>query len=117
MMQYLPIFLDVKQQPCMVVGGGEVAARKIALLLRANAQITVVSPTLCTSLAALATQGEIQHIAREYQVDDLDNAVLVIAATNDVTLNQQIAQAARERKLPVNVVDNPANGSFINSAK
>jgi uroporphyrin-III C-methyltransferase/precorrin-2 dehydrogenase/sirohydrochlorin ferrochelatase len=112
-MQHLPIFFDVKQQPCVVIGGGEIATRKITLLLRAGAEITVVAPELCDSVAKLATDGKIQHIARKYQADDLNQAVLAIGATDNLERNQQIAQDARARKIPVNVVDNPHDGNFI----
>ncbi|BAN68820.1 siroheme synthase CysG [endosymbiont of unidentified scaly snail isolate Monju] len=112
-MQHLPIFFDVNQQPCTVIGGGEIATRKVALLRRAGARVQVVAPELCPALSRMAENGEIEHQARPYQESDLDEAVLVIAATNDLALNRQIARAARARRIPVNVVDNPTDGNFI----
>ncbi len=112
-MRYLPIFFDVDQQLCTVIGGGGIAARKVALLRRAGARVRVVAPELCAELARLAEQGAIEHQARPYRPDDLEQSVLVIAATDDPSLNHEIARAARERRLPVNVVDNPTYGNFI----
>ena len=112
-MQHLPIFFDVKQQLCVVIGGGEIATRKVALLLRAEAKVRVVAPELCASLQTLLHNGRIEHAAKTYQLSDLDDAVLVIGATDDLQVNREIAQAARERRIPVNVVDNPEDGNFI----
>ena len=112
-MRHLPIFFDIEQQPCVVIGGGEIATRKVALLRRAGGRVRVVAPELCPSLARMADNGEIEHIARDYREEDLDEAVLVIGATNDVAVNRQVAAAARARRIPVNVVDNPEDGSFV----
>ena len=112
-MQHLPIFFDVKQQLCLVIGGGEIATRKVSLLLRAGARVRVVAPELCQGLQRLSDEGRIEHLARPYRTEDLDEAVLVMAATNDLSKNREIAQAARSRRLPVNVVDNPGDGNFI----
>lgn len=112
-MQHLPIFFDVKQEVCLVIGGGEIATRKVTLLLRAGARVRVIAPELGQSLLRLAENRRIEHLPRSYQTSDLDGAVLVIAATNDLTVNREIARAARARRLPVNVVDNPEDGNFI----
>jgi uroporphyrin-III C-methyltransferase/precorrin-2 dehydrogenase/sirohydrochlorin ferrochelatase len=112
-MQHLPIFLDIKEQLCVVIGGGEIATRKVTLLLRAQARVRVIAPELCQSLASLQTNGSIEHIARAYRESDLDEAILVIGATDDLDVNREVARAARARRIPVNVVDNPTDGSFI----
>ena len=112
-MNYLPIFIQIKQRPCLVVGGGSIAARKVALLRNAEAAVTVVSPELCTELSDLAAAGKIQHKAKIFSVEDMSDCVLVIAATNQRKVNQQISALAQEKKLPVNVVDDPALCSFI----
>jgi len=112
-MRHLPIFFDIKQELCLVIGGGEIATRKVSLLLRAGARVRLIAPELCQSLQRLADTGKIEHHARSYQTDDLDEAVLVIAATNDLTINRAIATTARARRIPVNVVDNPDDGNFI----
>lgn len=112
-MEYLPIFLQVKNRPCLVVGGGKVAARKVLMLHRAGADITVVSPSLCAEIAERAGAGEITHINREFRSEDMDAMVLAVAATDDMALNQRVSRLANEHRIPVNVVDNPALCSFI----
>jgi len=112
-MDFLPIFLDIKQRPCLVVGGGEVAARKVALLLQAGASVTVVAPALGTTLAALHREGRIKYLARAFLADDLDRHYLVIAATSDPERNRQVAHLAHTRRIPVNVVDKPELCSFV----
>lgn len=112
-MDYLPIFLKVEQQLCLVVGGGKVAARKVALLIRAGARITTVSPELCDELRLLLDQGAITCVAREFQDGDLDDCVLVIAATDDKAVNRRVSELAKAQRIPVNVVDSPKLCSFI----
>lgn len=112
-MDYLPIFLNIKKQDCMVVGGGSVALRKVTLLLQAGAAVRVVSPSLDHELNALLQQQKITHYSQTFEPRHLDNCMLVIAATNDLQVNQQVAQSAKARHIPVNVVDNPGLCSFI----
>ena len=112
-MQYLPIFLDVQDKPCLVVGGGEIAVRKIANLNRSGAAIRVVSPELTTSLSALHGDGAFTYQPRPFEDTDLDGVHLVIAATDDRTVNSRIATLAKARGIPVNVVDQPSDCSFI----
>jgi len=112
-MDYLPIFLKVEDRPCLVVGGGKVAARKVALLKRAGASITTVSPALCDELRVLLEQGAITHVARDFQGEDLDDCVLVIAATDDEAVNHAVSELANAQRIPVNVVDSPDLCSFI----
>ncbi len=112
-MQYLPIFLDVRSKPCLVVGGGDIAARKIANLNRSGAAITVVSPDLGPSLTTVHRDGGFTHHARPFEDADLDGVRLVIAATDDREVNRRIATLAKARAIPVNVVDQPSDCSFI----
>ena len=112
-MEYFPIFCNIRGQSCLVVGGGEVAARKAGLLAKAGARLIVVAPQLCAELQAEADAGRLQHIRTEFAPAHLDDAMLVIAATDIQTVNQQVAEEAKRRKLPVNVVDQPALCSFI----
>ncbi|SEO88939.1 siroheme synthase CysG [Nitrosovibrio sp. Nv6] len=116
-MDFLPIFLDIKNRNCLVVGGGEVAARKIALLLRAGARITIVSPQLCNELHeqvhAQLQQDRITYRAEAFHDHHLQDAVLVIAATSDSIVNRKVSEAAGRLHIPVNVVDNPGLCSFI----
>lgn len=112
-MDYLPVFLSVRGQPCLVVGGGEVALRKVHSLMRAGAKVRVISPTLVESLLAMALEGQISHIEKRFEVSDLESFVLVVSATNDREVNKNVYEAAQLRRLPVNVVDCPELCSFI----
>jgi uroporphyrin-III C-methyltransferase / precorrin-2 dehydrogenase / sirohydrochlorin ferrochelatase len=112
-MEYLPIFIQIKNRPCLVVGGGSIAARKVALLRKAQADVTVVSPELCDELQQLKAENLIQHQAREYEEGDLGTCVLVIAATDQRAVNESVSELAQQLRLPVNVVDNPDLCSFI----
>ena len=112
-MDHLPIFLSVKDRFCVVIGGGEIATRKVALLLRAGAHVQVVSPGLCPNLDKLRHEGRIEHVARAYEDGDLDDAYLAFAATDDEQTNHRVAEAGRAMQIPVNVVDHPEDGSFI----
>ena len=112
-MDYLPLFLDVKHRTCLVVGGGEVAARKVGLLLKCGARITLVAPELCPSLQSIADEGTVEHRPRDYRESDLDGAHLAIAATDDAAVNRQLSEQANARRIPVNVVDQPELCSFI----
>ena len=112
-MEHLPIFLSVQNQFCVVVGGGEIATRKVSLLLRAGAHLQIVAPELCPNLAALRDEGRIEHLARGYRNGDLDDAYLAIAATDNAETNHAVATAGRALGIPVNVVDHPEDGSFI----
>lgn len=113
-MDYLPIFLHLKQRRCLVVGGGEVAARKVALLLQAGAKAVVISPTLSGTLSAWHGEGKIEWVERAVAVEDLDDDyALVYAATADDAVNRQVSDAAKQRNIPVNVVDDPKLCSFI----
>jgi len=112
-MDFLPIFLNIKNRTCLVVGSGEVATRKTMLLLQAGAQVSVVSPELDATLNEYLAQGKIKHCAEYFQPEHLEDIVLVIAATNDRATNRRISEAAQQRQIPVNVVDNPDLCTFI----
>ena len=112
-MNYLPIFFDIREQPCLVVGGGEVAARKCAMLLRAGARVTVLAPSLNAAFSADLAAARIVHRATEFRDEDLAGVALAIAATDDDAVNRAVAAGARARHIPVNVVDQPALCSFI----
>jgi len=112
-MDFLPIFMNVRNRPCLVVGGGGVAARKISLLLQAGASVTVVAPDLEPSLQIERDAERIQHRQAHFSVADLDGQALVIAATNDQAVNCQVSELCQARLIPVNVVDQPSLCSFI----
>ncbi len=112
-MDYLPIFLDLKGKPCALIGGGEVAARKVNLLLKAGARVTVYAPELGSILAGMVQEGRIGYRKIVFEPSLLDDCVLAIAATDDKETNRQVYEAATARRIPVNVVDQPALCSFI----
>lgn len=112
-MQYFPMFFNIQNRPCLVVGGGEVAARKVSLLHRAGGKITVVAPELCESLQCRQSAGEIDHKQKSFDAEDLSDCVLVVAATDDLDTNKSISTLAQNRNLPVNVVDQPELCTFI----
>ncbi|RUM76951.1 MAG: uroporphyrinogen-III C-methyltransferase [Candidatus Thioglobus sp.] len=112
-MNYLPIFIDIKQQPCLVVGGGDIALRKINLLLKANAAVTCVSKECCDGIEKLVKNNQITYIEKAFEASDIDRQVLIVSATDDSTLNTHVSELAKVANIPVNVVDSPDLCSFI----
>lgn len=111
-MRHLPVFLDIAGKLCLVVGGGDVAARKVTLLERAGGRVRVASPEVVPSLSRGIAAGRIQHLKGEFSPGHLEDTALVIAATGDRAVNIRISREARRKGLPVNVVDDPALCSF-----
>jgi uroporphyrin-III C-methyltransferase/precorrin-2 dehydrogenase/sirohydrochlorin ferrochelatase len=112
-MELLPIFVNVRGRLCLVVGGGEVATRKVALLREAGARVKVVSPTLTDELARLAAERRIEARKGRFEEADLEGAHLVVAATGDRATNARVSELAQGRRLPVNVVDQPELCTFV----
>ena len=112
-MRYFPLFLDLAGKPVLLVGGGDVAARKFALLGEAGAAVTVVAPALGTVLTAALERGAIKQVAREFQAGDIDGQWLIVAATDDRAVNAAVAAAANAARIPCNVVDDRELSSFI----
>jgi len=110
---YYPVMLDITGRRCLVVGGGEVAARKVEALLACGARPTVVAPEVTGALAGLAAAGAIEIQRRAYQPGDLEGAFLVIAASDDPDVNAAAYREASSRGILVNVVDNPAQCTFL----
>ena len=112
-MDYFPLFMSIRDRQCLVVGGGEVATRKIALLRRAGARVHVLAPTLTESLSRSVELGEITHEAKTFDSIKVSDYALVIAATDDAAVNKNVSEVAQAVNIPVNVVDNPDLCSFI----
>lgn len=112
-MNYFPVFFDLNGQKVLIVGGGEVAMRKISLLERTGASITVVAPVIAPELMLRAAAGQLQLAVREFVPDDLDGARLVIVATSRRAVNRWIAKLSESRNVPVNVVDDREASRFI----
>ena len=111
-MDLLPIFLDIKDRPCLVVGGGDVASRKVSMLLKAGAQITVVAPELCKLIELHHNNKDIHVIKAAFEKKYINGQSLVIAATNNGDVNQQVSEEAKSQNIFVNVVDSPDLCSF-----
>jgi precorrin-2 dehydrogenase len=112
-MSYYPVFLRVAGRPCLVIGGGRVAEQKVDSLLKACADVTVMSPQLTPRLTALAAAGRIEHRPHRYASGDLAGFFLVYAATDDAALHEQIAIEADAAGVLLNVVDRPQLCHFI----
>ena len=113
-MQHLPLFADLKRRPCLVVGGGSVAERRVRQLLDAGAAVSVIAPELNGPLTKLAAAGEIEVAAARFEgAGALEPYWLVVAATDDAGVNAEVATAAEAAKRFCNVVDDPAHSSFI----
>jgi precorrin-2 dehydrogenase/sirohydrochlorin ferrochelatase len=113
MPSYYPMFVDLQGKCCLVVGGGEIATRKVQGLLDAEARVVVVSPALCATLTTLAAQGVITHHARPFRSDDVLGCTLVIGATDRPDVNAAVCKAARAQDVWVNIVDTPEACDFI----
>jgi uroporphyrin-III C-methyltransferase/precorrin-2 dehydrogenase/sirohydrochlorin ferrochelatase len=112
-MRYFPLFLDLAGKPVLLVGGGDVAARKFALLSEAGAVVTVVAPALGAEMAAAVAAGSARHVEREFAAGDVQDVWLVVAATNHRAVNASVAAAANAARIPCNVVDDRELSSFI----
>jgi siroheme synthase-like protein len=112
-MSYYPVFLEMKDRPCVVIGGGPVAQRKVAGLLAAGANVTVISSAITEELRSLVARRAILHVARIYQKGDLTDHDIAVVATDDPEINTAIYSDARSLNLWVNVADDPAHCDFI----
>jgi precorrin-2 dehydrogenase / sirohydrochlorin ferrochelatase len=110
---FYPIFVDLTGKKVVLVGGGAVAQRKAQTLLGYGADIALVCRDMTPALRGYVDSGEIQFRDSEFREDHLENAFMVVAATDDSTLNHRISQISRKRGLLVNAVDQPADCSFI----
>lgn len=111
-MESLPIFMRIKGARCVVIGGGDVATRKVTMLLKADAAVEVIAPDLCDALKEQALATEIKHVQATFDASQLAGATLVIAATDDEAVNTAVSVAAKAQNIPVNVVDAPALCTF-----
>jgi len=112
-MEHLPIFINLKQKPVLVVGGGDIALRKINLLLKAQASVNCLSPLFCDGIASLSADKSVNLIQKSFEPDDIKNYSIIIASTDDSLVNSSISELAKKANIPVNVVDSPELSSFI----
>ncbi len=110
---YYPLFLDITDKQCLVIGGGKVAERKVAMLLESGANVTVISPRATKSLQELARLKKVTFIKRTCTQKDVTDAALVFTCTNNTRVNKEVKRSAALRKIPVNVADDPRLCDFI----
>ncbi len=112
-MRYSPILLNLKDRPCLVIGGGKVAERKVFSLLNAGARVTIISPELTKKLKGLVRTKRVEYIPRVYEKGDLHGFPIAFSATNDRAVNKAIAEDARGEGVLLNVIDDPELCDFI----
>ena len=112
-MDHLPIFINVRQNPCLVIGGGDIALRKINLLIKAQAKVDCLSPLFCEGITNLSQNGDVNLIQKRFESDDIKDYAIIIASTDDSSVNALISKSAKNARIPVNVVDSPELSSFI----
>ena len=112
-MAAFPFFIELKGKKCVVVGGGKVASRKIEILSKFNGDIVVISPEISDEIKVLKDSGKLVHINRCYQSSDIMGAFMVIAATSDTLVNDNIYTDAVNHGILVNVVDDPQRCTFL----
>ena len=112
-MDHYPAFLNLKDQAVVVIGGGNIAERKVENLLNAGGRITVVAPHITANLQQFVQDNRVTHKPRDYQQSDIEHKLLIVAATNNRKVNQDIAEFAHKNHTLVNVVDNPELCSYI----
>ena len=112
-MGYYPIFLEMKNRRCVVVGGGAVAERKVEGLVAVGANVTVISPAITDRLRDMLSQGAIRHVAREYRAGDPGGYDLVFVATENAEINAAVSNEARSLRIWVNSADDPDQCDFI----
>ena len=115
-MSGLPILLEASALRVLVVGGGAVATRKTIAFCEAGAQVRVIAPIIADEIRTLEPAGRVSLVERAYRSDDIGDAQLVIAATDDRSVNAQVASDARAANRLVNVTDLPSEGSFATMA-
>ena len=111
-MESFPVFINIKDKPVTIIGGGDIALRKVRLLIKADPKITVISKVICRELKELLIQHNHQGIQKSFQASDLKDPILIIAATNNIKINKQISILAQKKNILINVVDQPQLCTF-----
>ncbi len=113
MNSYYPVFLDLREKKCLIIGGGKVASRKVGRLLSCRARVTVISLSLVPGLRSMVDNKVIKYLEEPYCAEHLEGAFLVIGAADDEETNSKVASDCFARNIPVNIVDNPSLCSFF----
>lgn len=111
--KYYPIYLNIKEKHCVVIGGGSVAERKVNSLLDAGAKVTVISPEITHALEDLRSERRITVVSRPYHEGDLEGALIAYAATDNEDINKEISKEAKSKGVLLNIVDEPKRCDFI----
>jgi len=117
MAKYYPVMLNIENKECVIIGGGDIAYRKILELIEYGASIKLVSPSINEDIKSLVDNKSINYIDDKYDKAYVENAYIVVASTNDSRVNNQIFVDCTDKKILVNVVDDPKNCSFIVPSK
>ena len=112
-MSLLPLFIDIKDKPCLIVGGGKIAARKLKMLCKAEADITIIAPSICDEIESLCAKHSLVSHKREFSDTDINDQRLIIAATNDASVNKRISELAKLKNILVNVADDFKQGDVV----
>jgi len=112
-MKYYPVYLDLRDRPCLVIGGGAVAERKTLSLLGSGAGVKIISPELTPKLRDLSETGKITHVARKFEDRDVACVFLVIVATDSLEVNRHVADICAKKNILVNVAAPPEKSTFI----
>ncbi len=111
-MESFPIFLNIKNKPITVIGGGDIALRKVKLLIKVKPKITLISKVICKELKEMLLEHNHKIIKKSFQEKDLENPILIVAATNNTKLNKKISIIAQQKNILINVVDQPELCTF-----
>ncbi len=109
-MPYFPFFIDIENKPCLIVGGGKIALHKIKKLLPFSPDITVVSADFCSEIAHMEN---LKLIKRNFKANDIEGMSIVIAATDDESVNSEVSEICKEKNILCNVVDSPGDCGFF----
>ncbi len=112
-MDYLPLFLDIKNKPCLIVGGGVIAERKVSILSRAQAKITLIAPEITQEIQHKCNESKLDWQQKEFEANDLQDFQIVIAATDNHKVNLEVAELCRKKNILVNTADDSKNCDFI----
>ena len=112
-MSLLPLFIDIKDKPCLIVGGGKIAARKLKMLCKAQADVTIIAPSICDEIKTLCETHSLASHQRDFSDSDITRQSLIIAATNDSALNKHISDLAKQRNILINVADDFKQGDVV----
>lgn len=111
-MRYFPVNIDIRDKECVVIGGGNVALRKVLSLLKAGARVKVIAPSVTEDIDLLASEGKITLLKRRYREGDLEGAFIAFSATDNAVIGSTVSKEAKRRRILINVADEPSQCTF-----